>query len=168
MTIMRKKIQIVLQLLIFTLCASLQYGQVDYLRISANVEPLKIKQGNEGILKIKITPKAGYKISTHPEFIIKLDQNNNLSFSKLFFKASELDFQTKQENGTVLLELEEKEVEIRFKVNDDSLLGKQTIRGEIIFTAVNKKDNWALKTYQRFNTEFSSRQNRNIKLTKRK
>lgn len=142
------------------------FGQEEYLKISANVEPPRIKQGNEGILKIKITPKNGIKISSHPEFMIKLDKSNNLSFSKLFFTASELDFQTKQENGTVLLELG-KEVDIRFKVTEDSLIGKHTIKGEVVFTAV-FKDNWSLKTYQKFNVDFTSQRNLKTKSNKRK
>jgi hypothetical protein len=163
---MRKIIGFAQILMLIGLFTSFHYSQEDYIKISAIVEPRNIKQGNEGVLKIKITPKPGYKISTHPEFMIKLDENNNLSFSKLFFKASELDFETKQENGAVLLELE-KEVNIRFKVNDEALIGKQRIRGEVIFTAVSK-DSWALKTYKKFAVDFVSKRNRNLKTKKRK
>jgi hypothetical protein len=158
---MRKKILTALILFAAGTLTMYQFPQDDYLKISVNVDPQKIKQGNEGSLKIKITPKPGIKISSYPEFMIKLDKNNNLSFSKLFFTASELDLQTKQENGTVLLELE-KEVDIKFKVHEDSLIGKHKISGEVVFTAVSK-DNWALKTYQKFNADFISRRNRNIK-----
>ena len=97
--------------------------------------------------------------------MIKLDKNNNLSFSKVFFTASELDFQTKQENNVVFLELE-KEVSILFKVNEESLIGSQKIRGEVVFTAV-FNDNWSVKTYQKFNVNFVSRKNFKVK-SKRK
>jgi hypothetical protein len=163
---MQKKIIILLVLFLSGTFSLLIFPQDDYLKISTNVDPRRIKQGNEGVLKIKITPVNGIKISSHPEFMIKLDKNNNLSFSKLFFTASELDFQTKQENGTVLLELG-KEVDIRFKVNEESLIGKHTIKGEVVFTAV-FKDNWSMKTYQKFNVDFVSQRNRKLKNNKRK
>lgn len=131
--------------------------QDDYLKITSNVTPKIIRQGEEGILKIKIIPRNDIKISSHPEFIIKLNENSDLTFSKVFFTASELDFQTKQEENIVSLDLE-KEIAIPFKVNEESLIGKHKISGEIVFTAV-FKDNWSLKTYQKFFTTFSSRRN---------
>ena len=133
------------------------FPQEDYLKIITNVTPRTILQGEEGILKIKITPKSGLKISSHPEFIIKLDNNSDFSFPKIFFTASELNFQTKQENDAILLDLE-KEIEIPFKVNENSLIGKHKISGEVIFTAV-FKDQWSLKTYQKFITNFFSKKN---------
>ncbi|UCH93898.1 MAG: hypothetical protein JSV88_27025 [Candidatus Aminicenantes bacterium] len=160
---MQKKIFFVM--VFFLTVAVLHALQDDYLTIDASVEPRYIKQGVEGILKMKITPKNGLKISSHPDFMIKLDKNNDLSFSKVFFTASELDFQTKQENDTIFLELE-KEVVINFKVNEDALIGKQEIRGEVIFTAV-FQDNWSLKTYQKFYVDFHSRKNSNLKLKRK-
>jgi hypothetical protein len=85
--------------------------QDDYLKITSNVTPKIIRQGEEGILKIKIIPRNDIKISSHPEFIIKLNENSDLTFSKVFFTASELDFQTKQEENIVSLDLE-KEIAI--------------------------------------------------------
>ena len=134
-----------------------QSSQEDYLKITTNVTPKRVRQGEEGILKIKITPKDHIRISSHPEFIIKLDKTSTLTFSKVFFTASELDFQTKQEQENVYLELK-KEVEIPFKLNETSLIGKHTISGEIIFTSV-FKDNWSLKTYQKFVAGFSASRN---------
>ncbi len=161
MTIMQRKIIFILIMIAVALLTSFQTTEDDYLKITANVAPQYIKQGNEGTLKIRITPKNGIRISPHPDFVIRLDTNTNLSFSKLFFTASELDFQTKQENGAVFLELE-KEVDIRFKVHPDSLIGKQKISGEVIFTAV-FKDNWSLKTYQKFDIDFNSFRDSNLK-----
>lgn len=138
-----------------------QSSQEDYLKIVTNVTPERVQQGEEGILKIKITPKDHIRISSHPEFIIKLDQTNTLIFPKIFFTSSELDFQTKQEQETVYLELN-KEVEIPFKLSETSLIGKHTINGEIIFTAV-FKDNWSLKTYQKFTAGFRASRNTKIK-----
>lgn len=129
-------------------------AEEDYLKINATVEPRSIYQAEEGFLKIKITPRNGIKISCHPVFMIKLDKSNDVFFPKLFFEASELDFHTRQENEAVYLELD-KEVNLLFKVNEDSLIGSHTISGEIVFTAV-FKDNWSLKTYQRFNVAFTT------------
>lgn len=137
----------------------------DYLKIDANVAPRVVKQGAEGALKIKILPRPGIKISSHPEFMIRLDKNNNYRFSKLFFTASELDFRSRQENGSIFLDFG-KEVFIAFKVNEDSLIGKHAISGEVVFTAV-FKDNWSIKTYQRFNADFFSQKNEELK-SKRK
>ena len=143
-------------LMILTLTV-FHFSQEDYLKISIDVTPKTILQGEEGILKIKITPKNGLKISSHPELIIKLESNSGFSFPKVFFTASELNFQTKQENDAILLDLE-KEIEIPFKVNKNSLIGKHKISGEVVFTAV-FKDQWSLKTYQKFFTNFFSKKN---------
>lgn len=59
--------------------------QDDYLKIISNVTPKIIRQGEEGILKIKIITRNDIKISSHPEFIIKLNENSDLTFSKVFF-----------------------------------------------------------------------------------
>jgi hypothetical protein len=138
-----------------------QFSQEEYLKITTNVSPRTILQGEEGILKIKITPKNGIKISSHPEFMIKLESNSDITFPKIFFTASELNFQTKQENETIILDLE-KEIEIPLKVNENSLIGKHKINGEVIFTAVSK-DHWSLKTYQKFITDFFSKKNQKKK-----
>lgn len=135
----------------------------DFLTISTDIKPKRIKQGEEGIIKIKIIPKIGLKISSHPEFMIKFDNNTNLVFSKVFFTASELDFQTMQENDLVFIDLE-KEISIPFKVKENSLIGKHIISGEVIFTAV-FEDNWSLKTFQKFYIDFISK--RNYKLNRK-
>jgi hypothetical protein len=158
----RKKYFVLIMLLAF-ICS--HASDEDYLKINARIEPVSIKQGEEGALKIKISPKNGIKISSHPEFMIRLDKSNDFSFPKLFFTASELDFQTTRDNEAVFLELE-KEVNILFKVNDDSLIGKHTVSGEIVFTAV-FKDNWSLKTYQKFNVDFVSLRNQKTKTKKK-
>lgn len=134
-----------------------QFTQENYLKINAKVTPRIILQGEEGVLKIKITPKNGLKISSHPEFIIKLDTNSGFTFPKIFFTASELNFQTIQEDDAILLDLE-KEIEIPFKVKENSLIGRHKISGEVIFTAV-FQDHWSVKTYQTFITDFFSKKN---------
>jgi hypothetical protein len=149
--------KILLLIVIFLFFCSIHFPQEDYLKISTTVTPKTILQGEEGTLKIKITPKNGLKISSHPELIIKLESNSGFSFPKVFFTASELNFQTKQENDAILLDLE-KEIEIPFKVNENSLIGKHKISGEVVFTAV-FKDNWSLKTYQKFIANFNSKKN---------
>lgn len=156
---MRKKNCLILLFFLIFNCFLLT--QEDYITINTSINPKKIKQGKEGILKIKITPKTGIKISSHPELMIKLNGNNNLRFSKIFFTASELDFETKQGNNTVFLDLE-KEISIPFKVNENSLMGSLKISGEVVFTAV-FKDNWSLKTFQKFNAAFISRRNNQLK-----
>ncbi len=134
------------------------HAQEEYLKIDANVTPDNVRQGKEAVLKIKITPRTGIKISSYHGFMIKLDDNPNLSFPKVFFTDRELDINTIQEKDVVYLELE-KEIPIIFKVKDTALIGKQKISGEVVFTAV-FKDNWSLKTYQKFNTDFSSKKKR--------
>lgn len=131
--------------------------------IEAEVSPRRISQGEEGVLKIKITPRneKEFLVSTHPEFLIKLNENSNISFSKLFFTASELNFQTKQVKDLITLDLE-KMVEIPFKVKDSSLIGKQQIQGDVVFTAV-FKDGWSLKTFQSFSATFSSKKSSKIR-----
>ncbi len=158
---MQKKTIVIVTVLLLSLLHLNTRPQEDYLKITTSVTPGKIKQGEEGVLKIKIATRDGIRISSHPKFMIKLDPNENLAFSKLFFTASELNFETKPENDTVFLDLE-KENEIRFKVNDTSLIGRLKISGEVVFTAV-LKDNWSLKTYQKFDAYFLSRKNDGLK-----
>jgi len=134
-------------------------GQNDYLKIATNISPEIIRQGEEGVLKIKIAPLDSIRISSAPEFVIKLAENTNLTFSKYLFTASELDFETEQVDENVYLALD-KEISIPFKVNGNSLIGKQQILGEVQFTAV-FKDHWSLKTFQKFRTSFRSRRSRN-------
>lgn len=133
------------------------YANEDFLNISANVYPSSIKQGDEGVIIIKITPKNGIKISSFPNFMIKLNPSDNLIFSKQFFTASELNVETEADDNTVFLKLEKKN-EIGFKVSDSALIGKINISGDIIFTAV-FEDNWSLKTRQPFNVGFYSVKN---------
>ncbi len=139
--------------------------QEDYLKIDTTISPHSIRQGEEGVLKLKITPRRDIKISSYVGFMIKLDDNENLSFPKEFFTANELDLQSRQVDDVVYLALDEKEIPIPFKVNKSSLMGKQKISGEIVFTAV-FKDNWSMKTYQKFYVDFNSKRNR--KLAKKK
>lgn len=138
----------------------LSFPEEDFLKIDTIVSPASIPQGEGGLLKLKITPRSDIKISSHLRFMIKLDDNANLSFSKIFFTASELDLASKQENDTVFLELE-KEISIPFKVNENSLIGKHKIHGEVIYTAV-FKDNWSLKTYKKFDADFISQRSRKV------
>jgi hypothetical protein len=159
---MRKTIYTVLTCLLFLTIPS--HPQEEYLKIDTSISPTRISQGEEGVLKLKITPRSDIKISSFLGFMIKLDNNANLSFPKIFFTASELDLGTKQENDIIYLELA-KEIPIPFKVNRNSLIGKHKISGEVVFTAV-FKDNWSLKTYQKFYADFISKRNRNIRKKK--
>lgn len=152
---MHKKIFTILTGLFFLTISS--HSQEDYLKIDTIVNPTSICQGQGGVLKIKITPRSDIKISSFLGFMIKLDDNENLSYPKVFFTASELDLQSKQENDSLFLELA-KEIPIPFKVNGNSLIGKHKISGEVVFTAV-FKDNWSLKTYQKFYADFISIRN---------
>jgi hypothetical protein len=149
------KIFTILTCLFFLTISS--HSQEDYLKIDTTINPSSISPGQGGTLKIKITPRSDIKISSFLGFMIKLDDNENLSYPKVFFTASELDLQSKQENDSLYLELA-KEIPIPFKVKGNSLIGKHKISGEVVFTAV-FKDNWSLKTYQKFYADFISIRN---------
>lgn len=134
-------------------------SQEELLKINAQVSPVSIKQGEEGELSIKIVPIKGIRISSNPDIRINFEKNENLQFSKTFFTGSELEFKTIKEDKVVFYKFDEKEKPIRFKVKEDSLLGRQKIQGEIIYTAV-FDDNWSVKTFQKFNVSFFSKRNR--------
>ena len=139
-------------------------AQDDLLKILTSVKPKVIKQGMEGELSIKITPVQGVRISSNPDIRINLNQNENIQFSKVFFTGSELDLKTIKEDTLVYYDFEndEEEKTISFKVNDSSLIGKQKLNGEVVFTAT-FKDKWSVKTYQKFSAEFISARNGNAK-----
>lgn len=131
------------------------FSQEDYLKIDCQVTPRAIPQGQEGVLKIHIITRSGIRISSYPEFMIRLDDSPSLSFAKSFFLGSELNFPTAQENGNVFLDLQ-KEVEIPFRVNESALTGSQLLTGEIVYT-VFFQDSWHVKTFQKFSVSFAIR-----------
>lgn len=137
------------------------FCQDDFLKVECMVSPRSIRQGNEGLLKIKIVVRSGIRISANPEFIIKFDENENLSFSKIFFAGSELNLPITQEKEGIFLD-PQKEIEVPFKLSESALLGNLTISGEIVFT-IFFQDNWSVKTTQKFFANFASRKNYNIK-----
>lgn len=137
------------------------FCQDDFLKVECTVSPRSIRQGNEGLLKIKIVVRSGVRISANPEFIIKFDENENLSFSKSFFAGSELNLPITQEKEGIFLD-PQKEIEVPFKLSESALLGNLTLSGEIIFT-IFFQDNWSIKTTQKFSANFVSRKNYNIK-----
>lgn len=136
-------------------------AQDDFLKIECSVSPRQVLQGSEGQLKIKILVRNGVKISANPEFLIRLDENDNLSFAKIFFAGSELNLPTSQENDGVFLD-PQKEIDVPFKLNEEALLGNLTVSGEIVFTML-FPDSWAVKTTQKFSADFVSRRNYKIK-----
>jgi hypothetical protein len=148
---MQKKI-IILLLFLLVVFISVQ-SREKLIEITAKVEPVKIKQGKSGILKLQINPKANIKIASHPELRIKLSEDDDIHYSKLFFNSTELEFKTKKIEDTVYLTVEDKEIPISFKLKDNALVGYHRIQGKIIFTAV-FQDKWSLKTYQKFTASF--------------
>ncbi len=134
------------------------------IKIVTTIKPKIIHQGMEGELTIKILPIQGIKIASNPDVRINLNKNDNVQFSKVFFTGSELDFKTIHEGDSVYYDFgnEEDEKTISFKVNDTSLIGKQKLNGEVVFTAT-FKDKWSVKTFQKFSAEFISRKNRSLK-----
>jgi len=137
------------------------FCQDDFLKVECSVSPRSVMQGNDGLLKIKIFVRSGIRISANPEFMIKLDENENLSFSKIFFAGSELNLPITQEKDGIFLD-PQKEIEVPFKLNESALLGSLTLSGEIIFT-IYFQDNWSIKTTQKFVASFVSRKNYKIK-----
>ncbi|MBN2346303.1 MAG: hypothetical protein JXO51_07910 [Candidatus Aminicenantes bacterium] len=143
------------------LCIGRGFSQDDFLKIECEVSPRHILQGNEGLLKIRIAARNGVRISANPEFLIQLEENENVSFAKIFFAGSELNLPTTQEKEGVFLD-PQKEIEVPFSLNDSALIGNLTISGEIIFTLL-LQDNWSVKTSQKFSANFISRRNYKIK-----
>ncbi len=133
------------------------YGQDEFLRIECDISPRQILQGTEGLLKIRMVVRSGIRISANPEFLIRLDENENLSFAKIFFAGSELNLPTTQEKEGVFLD-PQKEIEVPFKLNESALIGNLTVNGEVIFTML-FQDNWLVKTTQKFSASFVSRRN---------
>jgi hypothetical protein len=136
-------------------------SQDEFLQIQCVVSPRQILQGNEGLLKIKIVARNGVRISANPEFLIRLDENENLSFAKIFFAGSELNLPTSQENAGVFLD-PQKEIEVPFTLGEEALLGNLTVSGEVVFTML-FPDSWSVKTTQKFSAGFVSRRNYKIR-----
>jgi hypothetical protein len=137
------------------------FCQDEFLKIECSVSPRQILQGDEGLLKIRIVVPSGIKISASPEFLIRMDENESLSFAKIFFAGSEMNLPTTQEKEGVFLD-PQKEIEVPFKLNEGALIGNLTVSGEVIFTML-MPDNWSVKTTQKFSANLVSRRNYKIK-----
>jgi len=138
-----------------------------FVSIDARIEPNTINIGEEGVLNIRVKPSMAVNISSTPEFVIRLNESDNgIVFTKNFFTASELEFKTKQVGDNVFLDLE-KEIIIPFTINN-AYPGLHKISGKIIFTAVDKKDNWSVKTFHTFSVFFKSEIKKVRKKNKRK
>lgn len=143
------------------LLAGFIHAQDDFLKIECAVSPRQLQQGSEGLLKIKILVRNGVKISANPEFLIRMDENDNVSFAKIFFAGSELNLPTTQENDGVFLD-PQKEIEVPFKLNEGALLGNLAVSGEVVFTML-FPDNWSVKSTQKFSAGFVSRRNYKVR-----
>ena len=136
-------------------------AQDELLKIECSVTPRQILQGEEGQLKMKIVVRDGVRISANPEFLIRLNENESLSFAKIFFAGSELNLPTTQDKDGVFLD-PSKEIEVPFTLSEDALLGNLTVSGEIVFTML-FPDNWSVKATQKFSAGFVSRRNYKIR-----
>lgn len=136
-------------------------AQDELLKIECAVTPRQILQGEEGLLKMKIVVRDGVRISANPEFLIRLNENESLSFAKIFFAGSELNLPTTQDKDGVFLD-PRKEIEVPFMLSEDALLGNLTVSGEVVFTML-FPDNWSVKTTQKFSAGFVSRRNYKIR-----
>jgi hypothetical protein len=150
---------------LFLCCLFLAVGsapaQDELLEIECSVTPRQILQGEEGLLKMKIVVRDGVRISANPEFLIRLNENESLSFAKIFFAGSELNLPTTQDKDGVFLD-PRKEIEVPFTLSEDALLGNLTVSGEVVFTML-FPDNWSVKTTQKFSAGFVSRRNYKIR-----
>ena len=133
----------------------------NYIQIEAKTNKKYYYQGEEGFIKIRVTPRPDINISVYPEMLVRFRPNANLVYAKIFFTASELDFLTLQEKDTdyVYYNLD-KEISIPFKVSETALLGRMRIEGEVAFSAVFVSNHWCLKTFQPFEVDIISRQKR--------
>lgn len=138
----------------------------DDLRIDCEVVPSQIYLGEEGTLKIRLTPRPGIRLSAHPELLFLLEESEQFSFPKLIFRGSEFNLSQIQQPEGIFIELPSN-IEIPFKVNENAYIGKHYIKGEITFTALSP-DNWYTKTFQRFTASFSSRKPPAYKIIKKK
>lgn len=137
------------------------FAQDELLKIECSVTPRQILQGEEGLLKMKIVVRDGVRISANPEFLIRLNENESLSFAKFFFAGSELNLPTTQDKDGVFLD-PRKEIEVPFTLGEEALLGNLTVSGEVVFTML-FPDNWSVKTTQKFSAGFVSRRNYKIR-----
>ena len=142
----------------FLTLADQEEPAVPYLQVEAKTNKKAYYQGEEGQIKLRITPRSDINISVYPEMLIRFRSNANLVFAKNFFTASELDFLTFQEKDTEYVYYNlDKEIVIPFKVSPNALLGRMRIEGEVAFSAIFLSNHWCLKTYETFEVEIVSR-----------
>ena len=157
---MKLRITAVCGLLALAFCLT-QFAQeappLPYLSITAKTNKKYYQQGEEGKIRLRITPRPDINISVYPDMLIRFKANANLVFAKNFFTASELDFLTVQEKDSdyVYYNLD-KEIVLPFKVSESALLGRMLIEGEVAFSAIFVANHWCLKTYEPFSIEIVS------------
>jgi len=145
-------------LVMVSLLTSQENAAVNYIEISVQTDKKSYFQGEEGFIKIRITPRSDINISVYPEMLIRFKPNANLVYAKIFFNASELDYLTRQEKDTDFVYYNlDKEISIPFKVSETALLGRMSIEGEVAYSAVFVSNHWCLKTFQPFEAEIISK-----------
>ncbi len=149
----------ILILLTYFNCIAEDKKENSFLNIKVSTNKKILQAGENAILILNFSLlNEDNKISSHPELLIKIEENNSsITLKKFFFTASELDYKTKKNKNFVFLDLD-KELKIPFTVNQEALEGRHQIIGELIFTIV-FKDGWSMKTFQKFNTSFFVREN---------
>jgi hypothetical protein len=143
------------------LCTLFLTSQDNLLKIDVSINPKHVAQGSNVVLKLHMTPQNGCRISSHPELVIRFNDNDWLVFTKMFFGGSELNLPTSQEKDGVYVSID-RDIEIPFKIKDNAPLGTIELSGEVTFTAL-FQGSCFVKTFQVFSVPLQVRKKGSIR-----
>lgn len=148
---LRKYVFLCLLILSFLFLALAE--ETEFLKIEASIVPKNLLSGKEGKVVLKLGLKESITISPQPFFIIELDPNEDLAFSKNSFTESDLKIEILEESGDKSLNLK-KPVEIPFSVRLKAKPGSHSLEGKIKYFARAKEQGWCLKSKAKFTASY--------------
>ncbi len=135
---------------------ALLFGQEDFLKIEASVEPRRLSRGEEGEVVLELGLMEGISISPYPDFIIEFKPCPELVFPKNFFTASDLEIEVLEKDGEKYLDFKDS-LKIPFTVSLEAKKGSYILEGKIKYFARSQKEGWCVKNTAKFFVTFATR-----------
>ena len=149
--------RVILRHLVFFLAlVLLAGGQDDFLGVEASIVPRRLSRGEEGAVILKLSLQEGTTISPKPDFTIELKPCPELVFPKNFYTASDLEIETKENDGKESLDLSHP-IRISFTVAGEAGKGSHILEGRIKYFARSQNEDWCVKTTAKFFVPFFTR-----------
>ena len=128
----------------------------ELLKAECSVVPPRLSRGQSGKIVIRFAVPEGVEISPHPDFVIEFNPGPELTFSKNFFTARDLEIEVSEKPDGEALKLD-RSVEIPFTVSTEAKRGTHRLEGRVKYFARSLRENWCVKETVRFAAGFYTR-----------